>query len=205
MGTKVNQEDVKQAVYLYKIRKMTLRKIADEIGKTDACIGTIIQTFNAVESKDWDEIIRLVEKRNLGVNMLNACANELGVIVPSFVYEAYRKNRKTREEEKAKKRFSAAQKTEINLDQSNSETIDGEKQISSAIDEDSIARVMYALGKIDEHLENIGKWLTKLYEDTNANADNLHHDIMDAKGAICQQVKKMPKTYRGSEQYERVC
>lgn len=74
-------------------------------------------------------------------------------------------------------------------------------------------RIMYALGKIDERLEaitasldNLGKWVTQFYEDfheyhgdANVNADNLYRNITDAKGAITQAIKKMPKTYKGVE------
>jgi len=62
---------------------------------------------------------------------------------------------------------------------------------------DDIARVLVALGSIDEKLECIGKWLTKLVEDSNSNSDIIAKEVRDMRGAVIQHIKKIPKTYRG--------
>lgn len=58
------------------------------------------------------------------------------------------------------------------------------------IDKDQMARVMYALAKIDERLETIGQWLETMKKEQNANADNLYKLIATFNNSVILELRK---------------
>lgn len=57
------------------------------------------------------------------------------------------------------------------------------------IDKDQMARVMYALARIDERLEGIETSLKEIQEDQNTNEDNMYKLVVDFRNSVVMEMR----------------
>lgn len=189
--SKIDSNMVRDFIAMSVIDGMSSNDIAQQLGVSSYAVNNALQAYERIKTQNWEGLYILANRGQL--RPIERTAEVMRVTIPDEVmqkcrelYSGWCATVAAHDKRKKGTEMSEPEQYAMALEQP-------EETERPLVDGDGVARLMCALGKIDERLETIADLLQTMSKESNCNADNLYNFMSDFRGALSQDIRKLRK------------